>query len=103
MKRTAAIPYASIDVLQRNTRKHTQPMTTWKLIHVETGVELRADDLCQTFRGEKARITSLTPPTHAPSTGRVYIRMIGDPHTPETEQGYYPGVIGAKFIRSEIN
>ena len=71
----------------------TKPLAYWRLLDVETGAELKVGDERTTFRGEHVRITDLQPPHKPESTGKVYVKYVGE----ETTGGYYPNVIGARF------
>jgi hypothetical protein len=69
-----------------------------KLIDTDTGRALRIGDTVTTFRGERMTLDDMTPPQHPGSTGRVYL---SEPDNPQRAQGYFPGVINAKFIRKD--
>jgi len=71
-------------------------MSKWKLIDSKTGVELKVGDDRMTFRDVPVTISSLQPPHQPGSTGKVYVRH----STGEISVGYYPGVIGAKYIET---
>ncbi len=65
----------------------------FKLIDEKSGRAIDIGEEVTTFRGEKYRLESFTPP-RGPSTGRVYIRAEGA----EFAAGYYPSVIGARIV-----
>jgi len=64
-----------------------------KLIHTETGKEIRLGDRVQDFRGDYLTIQSFEKGRTAESTGRVYVRS-----DEGWEQGFYPSVINAKIV-----
>ena len=57
----------------------------------ETGRTIRVGDRAK-VGDARVKITHMTPPRHAASTGRVTVQF-GDGH----QQEFFPGVIGAKF------
>jgi hypothetical protein len=74
---------------------YTDPRTL--LVNSKTREPLNNGDKVLTFRGEPGTLQSFTPPKHAASTGRVYVKLDEDadgrwPHE------FFPSVIDAKFI-----
>jgi hypothetical protein len=72
-------------------------MAVMKLVDAETGADIYCfGDTAQrkTFRGEAVVVESVEPPRHPGSTGRVYCRDANGVLCP----GWYPSVIGAKFV-----
>lgn len=67
-----------------------------KLIHSQTKQELQQGDLVTTCRGDCATLIDARPPTHAGSTGRVWVRFEDG-----TQREFFPSVIHAKFISDE--
>ena len=47
-----------------------------------------------TGNGARVIVTGATPPHKASSTGRVYVRAVGE----TAEAGYFPGVVGAVWV-----
>jgi hypothetical protein len=64
------------------------------LVDEKTRLPLKLGQMVKTFRGENAKFIGATLPTRPNSTGRVYLLIDG------RETGYYPGVIGAKWIKN---
>lgn len=66
-----------------------------KLIKETTGVEVKTGEVVHDFSGEAAIVTGWAQPRHSGSTGRVYVKEMG-------EQGftgeYYPSVYGLKWV-----
>lgn len=50
------------------------------------------------FRGEKAKLISWTPPHKPSSTGRVYIKFEDG-----NQQEYFPSVIGGEFKEDKVD
>ena len=70
-------------------------MTMWRLIDSKTRKELKQGDKVKTFRGWPAVFVSGTPPHKPCSMGRVLVREKGC----DGETEYFPGVIGAEWIK----
>lgn len=66
----------------------------WKLIDEKTGKDVTVGDEVKTFRGETCVVADLCPPHKPASTGRVYVDFPGV----TAQQGFFPSVIGAKFV-----
>jgi hypothetical protein len=66
-----------------------------RLIKESTGIEVKSGDVAHDFRGEAAIVTGWQEPRHSGSTGRVYVKEMGDKgFTGE----YYPSVYGMKWV-----
>lgn len=63
----------------------------WTLVDQQTGSPLEKDQAVTTFRGETATLNGGRPPLCEASTGRVWIGS--------GWAEFYPGVIGAKWVR----
>jgi hypothetical protein len=101
MNKPGAIPTIRDAILHHT--KGTSPerpkqMSKWKLIDEKTGRDLNVGDLRLTSRGEEVRITSFAPPHKPESSGKVNVKFIGD----DVPGEYYPSVIGAKYVETEI-
>lgn len=68
----------------------------WLLVNEKTGEPLNVGDKLTTFRGEECILTDATPPKHAASTGRVYVK--DNPNQPYPGE-YFPSVVGAKWVQ----
>ena len=66
-----------------------------KLIYTDTGEPVNTGDIARTFRNEPVIVTGWAEPKHSGSTGRVYLREMGDQRF---EGEYYPSVIGAQWV-----
>lgn len=69
-----------------------------KLVFEASGLEVSVGTVTQTFSGTDVVVTGMRQPTHQGSTGRVFVKPIGE----DTEREYYPQVIGAKWIDKKI-
>lgn len=66
-----------------------------KLIKETTGEEVKTGAVVHDFRGDAAIVTGWAQPRHSGSTGRVYVKEMGDRgFTGE----YYPSVYGLKWV-----
>ena len=68
-----------------------------KLVYEKDSREVHVGDSVETFRGEKCVVRSIEKPHHGGSTGRVYVNI----ETDEGRRGFFPSVIGAKWIERE--
>ena len=64
------------------------------LVDEKTRQPLQLGQMVKTFRGDMARLIGFTIPTRPSSTGRVVLYRDG------RETSYYPGVIGAKWVKN---
>jgi hypothetical protein len=71
-----------------------------KLIYTATGEEVKVGDGVTLDKGENLVITSIEKPKHSGSTGRVYVEL-ADQRGVHYARGYYPSVIGAKWVERE--
>jgi hypothetical protein len=69
-------------------------LPTKKLVHKETGAELKIGDIVHTYSGDSCRITCFREPQKLGSTGRVYVKFSDD----SFESSFFPSVIGAEFV-----
>lgn len=65
-----------------------------KLVYESSGVEVKEGDEANLKDGKPVIVTSIEKPRHGGSTGRVHVRVAGTARN----TGYYPSVIGAKWI-----
>lgn len=65
---------------------------THVLVHETTGETVKRGDAVKSFRNESFVLCSWTPPKHAGSTGRIYVRAKGD--RVGTSREYFPSVCG---------
>lgn len=68
-----------------------------RLIHENTGAEVRIGDVCETSDGEQVQVSYFRPPHKPSSSGKISVRFVGTDKTAE----YYVGVIGCKWIERE--
>ncbi len=64
-----------------------------KLMHEETGRELREGDRATTRHGEEVVVMGFTPPSRLSSYGRVYLLYLDG-----FKREVYPGVIDARIV-----
>lgn len=66
-----------------------------KLVDITNGKLIEPGNEVTTFRGEKARLISATPPHRMGSAGKVLVEFEKDNNY---RMEYYPSVIGAVFV-----
>ncbi len=66
------------------------------LVNEKTGEPMKLGSHVKTFRGVQVRLIGWTLPTRTNSTGRVTLQVDG------RETSYYPGVIGAKWVKEPL-
>ncbi len=65
-----------------------------KLVYESSGREVQVNDEVDMPNGLTVTVKDIQKPAHGGSTGRVYVRAPGA----SFNSGYYPSVIGAKWI-----
>jgi hypothetical protein len=71
----------------------------FRLVYKKGGHPARVGDPVTTIRGCTGRLMDWKTPKSLASSGRVYVMMDGRPK--ETRHGFYPVVIGARFVEVE--
>ncbi len=66
---------------------------TYKLVDSATGERLSVGDKVKLFDGQRAKLVSWSAPTHAGSTGRVYVELLNG-----NRREYFPSVIRAEIM-----
>lgn len=67
---------------------------TYKLVDSATGMRLSVGDRVKLFQdGQRAKLISWSAPTHAGSTGRVYVELLNG-----NRREYFPSVIRAEIV-----
>ena len=69
-----------------------------RLVHKDTGREVREGETVISFRGEAAIVTGWREPHKPSSTGRVYVKEIASGFGRE----FFPGVFGLVFVEKEV-
>ena len=70
----------------------------YQLIDANTLIPIRLGSIVLTFRGQKWKLLSFTPPASTRSTGRIKLQ-----HDDGTTGDYYPGIINARIINTDPN
>jgi hypothetical protein len=63
-----------------------------------TGSDVEVGDRVTSSRNEEAFVTGWKEPQHAGSTGRVYVKFIGEKKVSDFPLEYFPSVFDLKFV-----
>ena len=75
----------------------------WVLVRETSGETVKNGALLSDFRGETWILTGGQPPHKPSSTGRVSVRRMlqpVSPDSPDTSAEFYPSVVGLKWVET---